>query len=398
MPFKTPHGDHYHSIYGCHGATEPCAAAGLAPCSDCCGAHRKHPTERCIDSGGCSGVPGVEGVPRDAITGELLACEAGQDYDSNRDEYDAAAGLIRLMHSPKERAIAARGIAIGIAERDFTDALIRKLDLIEGEVATKRHVEQIVSTVSSTVRQAIAQAWEEQYLEQEGKAPESLDIKGWPPPGPEAEESYLMLLEAVADRIEETGVTPWLTRSMCEGLSHTLGDSEFEVLVGSYNVVRRRNLNLFLPVMTDVTDAGIVAIAKGQAAPEPPEQLVAKPPIQDFPQISIVNGHLDPTSYGDGFDVGDIVTYDAGWSQTIPHFAFVVRRTPKTIETIDLPTTVTSHDGYGQVGTLRPVDVLDMSVARPRQKSVMRKDGSFSIDRRWTHPWDGGDRHFDYMD
>ena len=36
MPYKTQHGSHYHETYGCHGATIPCDAAGLTPCSDCC--------------------------------------------------------------------------------------------------------------------------------------------------------------------------------------------------------------------------------------------------------------------------------------------------------------------------------------------------------------------------
>lgn len=38
MPYKTRYGSHYHETYGCCGATEPCgSAAGLAPCSICCG-------------------------------------------------------------------------------------------------------------------------------------------------------------------------------------------------------------------------------------------------------------------------------------------------------------------------------------------------------------------------
>lgn len=37
MPFRTEHGSHYHETYGCHGATIPCSAGGLSPCSDCCG-------------------------------------------------------------------------------------------------------------------------------------------------------------------------------------------------------------------------------------------------------------------------------------------------------------------------------------------------------------------------
>lgn len=38
MPYRTKSGSHYHETYGCHGATIPCDAAGLEPCSDCCGA------------------------------------------------------------------------------------------------------------------------------------------------------------------------------------------------------------------------------------------------------------------------------------------------------------------------------------------------------------------------
>ena len=36
MPFKTKYGTHYHETEGCCGATEPCSAAGLEPCSICC--------------------------------------------------------------------------------------------------------------------------------------------------------------------------------------------------------------------------------------------------------------------------------------------------------------------------------------------------------------------------
>lgn len=37
MPYRTEHGSHYHMTEGCCGATMPCDAAGLAPCSICCG-------------------------------------------------------------------------------------------------------------------------------------------------------------------------------------------------------------------------------------------------------------------------------------------------------------------------------------------------------------------------
>ena len=126
MPFRTPYGNHYHTTYGCHGATEACGTEGLSPCSDCCGRAGAGASARGEIS------PGIAGVPQEAITGEMIACEYGQDYDANPGEYDNAAGFIRLMGSASDRAQAARALAVGVAERDFEREVMEGVDLIEG--------------------------------------------------------------------------------------------------------------------------------------------------------------------------------------------------------------------------------------------------------------------------
>ena len=120
--------------------------------------------------------------------------------------------------------------------------------------------------------------------------------------------------------------------------------------------------------------------------------------IQEFENINIVGGNLPKTWYGDGFDVGDIVTYDVGYSMILPHFALIVRRTPCMIETIDLPTISIGSDGFE--GVKRPVsDIhIDSIRAREKRRTRMGKNGSFSIGGHWTRKWDGRNRDFCYLD
>lgn len=397
MPFKTPYGKHYHTVYGCHGATESCSTAGLSPCSDCCG---RDGLPKSDVTGGGSGAAGIAGVPQEAITGEMLANEFGQDYDESATELDNAASFIRLMSSAEDRERAARAVAVGMAERDFEQRVMQDVDLIEGEVAMPDDVEAIEAIVRMETEDAIRTAYREQARLRQELGTDALD----PDSGPLTDEAHYQLTQAVADRLEEKGVVPWLSPSIRERISNALDTPVSRTLAEAFDGActalefRRGILPDEMPVATMATEIGSGAIqAGGQDAPEV-SVLDEDDGIQRFDRISAVNGDLRPTDYGDGFDVGDVVTYNSGYSMILPHFAFVVRRTPKMIETIDLPTVDTSTDGYGQMGYKRPVGIIDLSLGYPTKKSRMRKGGSFSIDGHWTHPWEGDSKHYDYMD
>lgn len=385
MPFKTRCGSHYHTTYGCHRAMEPCSTEGLEPCTDCCGR-----AGAAAKAGGAIS-PGIAGVPQEAITGEMLACEYGQDYLVHAAEYDNAASFIKLMGSAEDRARAARALSVGMAERDFEQRVMRDVDLIEGEVAMPEDVEAITAMVYSHADGAIRNAYRQQI--REGLIPEQMGA------GDRIDEGALG--ETIADRLEESGCVPWLSQSMREEISYGLMPIQlqraFDRACSSLET-RRGILPEHLPVATFVSDAGQSGMSDGQQAPDGRISIVQDSGTQEFPQITVVGKRLEPTNYGDGFDVGDIVTYDSGWSMTLPHFAFVMRRTPKTIETIDLPTVDTSSDVYGQIGSKRPVGIIDLSQNFPLKKSRMRKHGGFSIDGHWTHPWDGNSSNFNYMD
>lgn len=387
MPFKTPYGSHYHTTYGCHGATEACGTEGLTPCSDCCGGAGRSASAR------GELTPGIAGVPQEAVTGEMLAFEYGQDYDANSQEYENAAGFIRLMSSADDRARAARAVATGIAERDFEQRVMRDVDLIEGEVAMPDDVEAIETMVFQQADGALRTAYRQQIAE--GGAPDPDD------PHSTARFDRAAVAESMADRLEESGCVPWLSQDMRATLSYMMETRDLQESFDEACSIlesRRGILPEHLPVATTVSDIGQDGMVNGQSVPDGRLTIVQDDGTHQFPQIMTVGRRLEPTNYGDGFDVGDVVTYDAGWSMTLPHFAFVMRRTPKMIETIDLPTVVTSSDVYGQIGSKRPVGVIDLSQDYPTKRSRMRKGGGFSIDGHWTHPWDGGDRHYDYMD
>lgn len=55
MPYKTRYGTHYHMTEGCCGAAEPCSAAGLAPCSICCGKGARQAAGGSPSTGGSAG-------------------------------------------------------------------------------------------------------------------------------------------------------------------------------------------------------------------------------------------------------------------------------------------------------------------------------------------------------
>lgn len=388
MPFKTPYGSHYHTTYGCHGATEACGTEGLSPCSDCCGKAGAGASAR------GEMVPGIAGVPQEAITGEMIAFEYGQDYDTSPEQYDNAARFIAMMSSADDRARAARAFAMGVAERGFEQEVMYGVDLIEGEVALPDDVEAIEAMTASRADEAVRTAYRQAIAE--GLVPDPTAPRDVPQPGFDRQS----LAESIADRLEESGCVPWLSRSLRESLSYNMGPGGLRDAFDdacSLLEARRGVLPEHLPVATTLSDIGEDGMANGQDAPDGKLEIV-QGEGQRFPWITAVGRKLNPTHYGDGFDVGDIVTYGVGWNMTLPHFAFVMRRTPKMIETIDLPTVSTPSDGYGQVGTKRPVGVIDLSKTYPTKKSRMRKSGSFSIDGHWTHPWDGDDQDFDYMD
>lgn len=119
---------------------------------------------------------------------------------------------------------------------------------------------------------------------------------------------------------------------------------------------------------------------------------------QRFDHITTFGKKLETTDYADGFNVGTIVCYNVGYSMSLPKFALIVRRTPKMIETVRLPTYKRSTDGgYGFQGYERPIEQClvpeDVRTIRTR----MGKHG-FSVEGRWTTIWDGKERWFDHLD
>lgn len=390
MPFRTPYGDHYHNAYGCHGATEPCSTEGLEPCTDCCCVRDGSSLSEGGPAGGMgAGTAAIMTVPPEALTGEMIAVEFGQDYEVHKGEYDAFAAALATMDDDAERARLAKGIAITTAERDFDAALRERVDLIEGEVPQDRHMPAINAIVTATATAAVLGA----YSDHVGSVPTDAEWRVDP----------AMLAGEMADRLEESGCYPWFSETARDSVSFALPEEAHLAYDSACAMLefRRGVMRGDIPLARAATEIGERAMSGGQSAPEGRIEIVDEPAdtgIQQFDRIGVVNGELQPTSYGDGFDVGDVVYYNAGWSMILPHFALVVRRTPKMIETIDLPTVDTSTDGYGQMGHKRPVDVVDLSEERRRTKNRMNKSGTFSVDGHYTRPWDGESKDYDYMD
>lgn len=97
-------------------------------------------------------------------------------------------------------------------------------------------------------------------------------------------------------------------------------------------------------------------------------------------------------AYEDGFNVGEIVTWDAGWSMILPHFGRITRRTPAMIVVKELCQHRDS-DRYGQTGTCVPIDTGTGRIYRAR----LGKYG-FKVDGHYAHVWGGEPLTFDFMD
>lgn len=115
--------------------------------------------------------------------------------------------------------------------------------------------------------------------------------------------------------------------------------------------------------------------------------------------LRVYGRELGKTDYADGFNVGTVVTYDVGWSMCLPKYALIVRRTPKMIETVALPTVKLTTDGYGFQGHEIPVRSVYLGEgSMVTRKSRMNKRGTFDVDGRYTKVWDGLARWYDHMD
>lgn len=81
---------------------------------------------------------------------------------------------------------------------------------------------------------------------------------------------------------------------------------------------------------------------------------------QRFAHISVIGEHLAPTAYGDGYDAGDVLVYDAmpaGDDVAIdPHFALVVSRDGDSIQLLALATVSHADDIDGRSGTRAAAD------------------------------------------
>ena len=117
-----------------------------------------------------------------------------------------------------------------------------------------------------------------------------------------------------------------------------------------------------------------------------------------FDRITTFGKKLETTDYADGYNVGTIVSYNVGYSMVLPKFALIIRRTPKMIETVVLPTVKESTDGYGFQGYERPVTRILVPEGIKGRRTRMGKGGAFSVDGRYTRIWDGSAKWFDHMD
>lgn len=115
-----------------------------------------------------------------------------------------------------------------------------------------------------------------------------------------------------------------------------------------------------------------------------------------FAHITTFGRKLEPTDYADGFNVGEVVTYDVGWTMSLPKFALIVRRTPKMIFTVALPTVKTSTDG-GFSGHEKPVARVYIPEDAELRRTRMSKRGFF-LSGRYTKVWDGTPEWYDHMD
>ena len=90
---------------------------------------------------------------------------------------------------------------------------------------------------------------------------------------------------------------------------------------------------------------------------------------QQFANIAIIGDRLVPTSYGDGFDAGDVLTYDVasrnGRYGTDPHFALVVARKGNEITLLALNTVSRAEDLDERIGTRA---TAKMAVVLPEER------------------------------
>ena len=119
---------------------------------------------------------------------------------------------------------------------------------------------------------------------------------------------------------------------------------------------------------------------------------------QTFSRVTTFGKRLDRTDYADGYNVGTVVTYDVGYTMSLPKFALIVRRTPKMIETVVLPTIKEPTDGYGFQGHERPITRVMVPDGIKGRRTRMGKGGAFSVDGHYTKIWEGESRWYDHLD
>ena len=115
---------------------------------------------------------------------------------------------------------------------------------------------------------------------------------------------------------------------------------------------------------------------------------------QRFEQIQTYGRQLRETDYGDGYDVGAVVTYDGHDDASLPKFAVVVARDGDSIETIHLATQ-RELSGGGPCGYIRPFGSVFVPEGTLGCRSEVEADGGYRIRNMPVEPWDGEGRWFD---
>lgn len=96
MPYRTPQGKHYHSVEGCCGAIEPCAAGGsLSPCSKC------HGRGQGVIAGGVGGLGGGTGSYEEDLPGAYARKYGNSVEGYPHGVFKTADGIIRNRYGNK---------------------------------------------------------------------------------------------------------------------------------------------------------------------------------------------------------------------------------------------------------------------------------------------------------
>lgn len=146
MPYKTEYGSHYHMTYGCHGATIACDAAGLSPCSDCCGSggggagNTQTGDDTGFAEGTASGVmadSSSDGLPVESYGGD----DAGGASDSRDGSVVGVIGRLRAWASRHANPVGSRHLPPSQRMTDLRerwDGIEQACDEAMREVAAQR--------------------------------------------------------------------------------------------------------------------------------------------------------------------------------------------------------------------------------------------------------------------